>query len=128
MKFKIVLWMMGFMMERASKTNPKVQQKLAGQNITIEIGSQSGYARHFIIENQRIYSYPGKATAPVFMSKAHEPNLAITFASDGLAFKTFTAKDKQFAMMTGLQNKQIKVEGNPLFLAWFESLMKLVQK
>ena len=34
MRFKIVLWVLGFMLERASKNNPRFKQKLMGQELT----------------------------------------------------------------------------------------------
>jgi hypothetical protein len=127
MRFKIVLWILGFMLERASKNNPRFKQKLKGQELTLEIGCEGGYARHFIIQDQKVMSYPGKASAPVFLSRAHEPNLAITFDSAATGYQALTAKDKQLAMIGGLQDKRITIEGNPLFLMWFQSLVKYLK-
>ena len=127
MKFKIVLWLMGFMLERASKNNPRFKQKLEGQELTLEIGCEGGYARHFIIQDQKVMSYPGKASAPVFLSRAHEPTLAITFDSAATGYQALTAKDKQLAMIGGIQDKRITIVGNPLFLMWFQSLVKYLK-
>ena len=127
MKFKIVLWVMGFMLERASKNNPRFKQKLKDQELTLEIGCEGGYARHFIVQDQKVMSYPGKASAPVFLSRAHEPDLAITFDSAATGYQALTAKDKQLAMISGIQDKCIMIEGNPLFLMWFQSLVKYLK-
>jgi hypothetical protein len=127
MRFKIVLWILGFMLERASKNNPRFKQKLKDQELTLEIGCEGGYARHFIIQDQKVMSYPGKASAPVFLSRVHEPSLAITFDSAATGYQSLTAKDKQLAMISGLQNKRIAIEGNPLFLTWFQSLIKYLK-
>ena len=127
MKFKIVLWLMGFMLERASKNNPRFKQKLKDQELTLEIGCEGGYARHFIIQDQKVMSYPGKASAPVFLSRTHEPTLAITFDSAATGYQALTAKDKQLAMISGIQDKRITIEGNPLFLTWFQSLVKYLK-
>jgi hypothetical protein len=127
MRFKIVLWILGFMLERASKNNPRFKQKLMGQELTLEIGCEGGYARHFIIQDQKVMSYPGKASAPVFLTRAHEPNLAIIFNSAATGYQALTAKDKQLAMIGGLQDKRITIEGNPLFLMWFQSLVKYLK-
>ena len=127
MRFKIVLWVLGFMLERASKNNPRFKQKLMGQELTLEIGCEGGYARHFIIQDQKVMSYPGKASAPVFLTRAHEPNLAIIFDSAATGYQALTAKDKQLAMIGGLQDKRITIEGNPLFLMWFQSLVKYLK-
>ena len=64
MRFRIVLWILGFMLERASKNNPRFRRKLEGHDLTLEIGCREGYARHFIIQEQKVMSYPGKASAP----------------------------------------------------------------
>ena len=126
MRFKIVLWILGFMLERASKNDPRFQRKLRGQELTLEIGCQEGYARHFVIQDQRVMSYPGKASAPVFLSRAHEPTFAITFDSAASGFEILTAKDKQEAIFSGLMEKRITIAGNPLYMMWFQSLAKLL--
>ena len=126
MKFRIVLWVLGFMLERASKNNPRFRRKLEGQDLTLEIGCEGGYARHFIIQNQAVMSYPGKASAPVFLSRAHEPTIAITFDSAETGYEALAGKNRQLVMMSGLQDKRIKIEGNLLFLLWFQSLVKLL--
>ncbi len=128
MKFKIIVWILGFLLERASKNNPQVQQKLKGQNLTLEIGCKDGFARHFVIEDQRIKSYPGKASQPVYQSKVHEPDFAIIFENATTGFKTLTAKDKQLAMISGIHEKKIELKGNPLFLMWFQNLAKMLEK
>jgi len=127
MRFQIVLWILGFMLERASKNSPGFKRKLKDQELTLEIGCEGGYARHFIIQDQKVMSYPGKASAPVFLSRAHEPNLAITFDSAATGYRALTAKDKQLAMISGIQDKHITIEGNPLFLTWFQSLVKYLK-
>jgi hypothetical protein len=127
MRFQIVLWILGFMIERASKNSPGFKRKLKDQELTLEIGCEGGYARHFIIQDQKVMSYPGKASAPVFLSRAHEPNLAITFDSAATGYRALTAKDKQLAMISGIQDKRITIEGNPLFLMWFQSLVKYLK-
>ncbi|ARN74550.1 hypothetical protein [Oceanicoccus sagamiensis] len=126
MKFKMVIWILGFLLERASKNNPRAQEKLFGQDLILEIGCEGGYARHFIIKDQKIMSYPGKASAPVFLGPELEPTLAITFESAKTGFKALTAKDKQLAMISGIYENRIKIDGNPLFLMWFQSLAKLI--
>jgi hypothetical protein len=127
MRFKIVLWILGFMLERASKNNPRFKQKLLDHDLTLEIGCEGGAARHFIIRDQKLMSYPGRASAPVFLSRAHEPTIAITFDSATTGYQALTAKDKQLAMVGGIKDKRIAIEGNPLYLMWFQSLVKYLK-
>ena len=126
MKFKLVLWSLGFKLERASKNNPRFQRKLEGQDLILEIGCEGGYARHFIIREQTVMSYPCRASAPVFLAPPQQPTIAITFDSAETGFQALAGKDRQMAMMSGLQDKRIRIEGNPLFLFWFQSLAKLL--
>lgn len=127
MKFKILLWFLGFALQRASKNNPRFQKKLEGKDLTLEISTEDGVAYHYIFKNKTVMSYPGSATRPTFLSRAHKPDMVIRFKSAKAGFKTFTAKDKQFAMMHGLENKQINIEGNVLFLGWFQTLGQLMR-
>ena len=46
------------------------------------------------------------------------------FAETG--FEALAGKDRQLAMIGGLQDKRIRINGNPLFLLWFQSLAKLL--
>ena len=126
MRFRIVLWILGFMLERASKNNSRFRRKLEGQDLTLEIGCEGGYARHFIIQDQKVMSYPGRASKPVFLSRAHEPTIAIVFDSAATGYQTLAGKDKQLEMISGLQDKRITIQGNPLYLLWFQSLAKLL--
>ncbi|MEM1156330.1 MAG: helicase [Pseudomonadota bacterium] len=127
MKFKLALWILGFMLERASKNNPQVRQKLQGQDMILEVGCEEGHARHFIIRDQQVLSYPGKASAPVYLGPSLEPTFAITFDSARTGYETLTAKDKQLAMIGGIQDGRIHLLGNPLYLGWFQSVLKLTQ-
>ncbi len=113
---------MGFLLERASKNNAGFQKKLDGKELTLEISSEDGVARHFIFKDQQVFSYPGRASSPTFLSRAHEPDMTIRFSKASQGFKTFTAKNKQLAMMGGIQDKKIKIEGNTLYLMWFQGL------
>ena len=128
MKFKLVLWVLGFMLERASKTNQRFRQKLEGHDLILEIGCEGGYARHFIMRNQQVLSYPGKATAPVYLGEAQEPTVAITFANEATGVSALTAKNKQLAMISGLYDRRITIDGNPLYLLWFQNLAKLLEQ
>ena len=127
MKFKLALWILGFKLERASRTNPRFIDKLKGQDLIFEIGARDGYARHFVMKDQKVLSYPGKATHPVFLGPTHEPTFAIVFENEKTGFRALSAKDRQLAMISALQDQRITLEGNPLYLLWFQSLAKLLE-
>jgi hypothetical protein len=125
MRLKIILWFLGFSLERAAKKNILFQKKLQEKNLTLEISSEDGVAYHYIFKDNQVASYPGRASSPLFLGGEHEADLTIRFKSAKAGYKTFTHKNKQFAMISGLQNKQINLEGNALFLSWFQSLVRL---
>ncbi len=97
MRFKIVLWFLGFALQKAAKTNPRFQKKLEGKNLTLEISSEDGTGYHYIFKDNTVMSYPGRASNPKFLSRVHEADLTIRFKSAKIGFKTFVARDKQFA-------------------------------
>lgn len=128
MKFKLALWILGFKLERASRNNPRFIDKLKGQDLIFEVGARDGYARHFVIRDQKVLSYPGKASQPVYLGPSQEPTFAIVFDTEKSGFRALSAKDRQLAMISGLQDKRITLEGNPLYLLWFQNLAKLLEQ
>jgi len=125
MRFKIVLWFLGLALEKAAKKNPKFQKKLEGKNLILEISSEDGTGYHYIFKDKTVMSYPGRACSPTFLSQVHQPDITIRFKNSKTGFKTFTTKNKQLAMISGIQNKDIRIEGNALYLGWFQGLAKL---
>ena len=116
MKFRFLLWMLGRLMAKASRTNPEFQQQLAGKDLVLQLHTLDGkMARHFIVKDQRIVSKRGVASAPAF---------ALGFKDATYGFATMTAKNKQLAFMQGIQNKEIQIQGNPALVMWFQGLMK----
>ncbi len=125
MRFKIVLWFLGLALQKAAKNNAQFQKKLEGKDLTLEISSEDGPAYHYIFKDKTVMSYPGRASNPTFLSESHQPDMTIRFKNAKTGFKTFTTKNKQLAMIGGIQNKNIRIEGNALFLSWFQSLARL---
>ncbi len=116
MKFRFLLWMLGRLMAKASRTNSEFQQQLAGKDLVFQLHTLDGkIARHFIVKDQRIGSKRGVASAPAF---------ALGFKDATYGFATMTAKNKQLAFMQGIQNKDIQIQGNPALVMWFQGLMK----
>ncbi|MBA1275026.1 helicase [Stutzerimonas azotifigens] len=119
MKFRFLLWMLGRLMAKASRTNPDFQQQLAGKDLTFQLHSLDGkVARHFVVKDQRISSSSGSIAEPAF---------AIGFKDSAYGYATLTAKNKQLAFMQGIQNKDIQIQGNPALVVWFQSLTKYLK-
>lgn len=119
MKFRFLLWMLGLLMARASRTNPAFQQQLADKELTFQLQTADGkVARHFVISGQRIRSASGVVAEPAF---------AISFRDAAFGFATMQAKNKQLAFMKGIQDKDIQIKGNPALVMWFQGLTKYLK-
>lgn len=118
MKFRFLLWMLGRLMAKASRTNPDFQQQLVGKDMVFQLHTLDGkVSRQYIIKDQRITSRAGKAGEPAF---------AIGFKDAPYGFATMNAKNKQLAFMQGIQNKDIQIQGNPALVIWFQGLFKYI--
>ena len=116
MKFRLLLWVLGLMMGKASRTNPAFQQQLGDKDLAFQLQTLDGkVARHFIVKDQRITSKRGPASEPAF---------ALGFKDAAYGFATMSAKNKQLAFMQGIQNKDIQIQGNPALVIWFQGLTK----
>jgi hypothetical protein len=119
MKFRLLLWVLGLMMGKASRTNPAFQQQLGDKDLAFQLQTLDGkVARHFIVKDQRITSRSGVHPAPAF---------AIAFKDAAYGFATMQAKNKQLAFMTGIQDKSIQIKGNPALVIWFQGLTKYLK-
>ena len=116
MKFRFLLWMLGFLMSKASRKNPAFQQQLVDKDLVFQLQTLDGkVARHFKVKNQRITSHSGLYPEPAF---------SIAFKDAAYGFATLQAKNKQLAFMTGIQDKSIQIKGNPALVIWFQGLTK----
>ena len=119
MKFRFLLWMLGLLMRKASRTNPAFQQQLADKDLVFQMQTLDGkVARHFVVKDQRITSKSGLYAEPAF---------AIAFKDAAYGFATMQAKNKQLAFMTGIQDKSIQIKGNPALVMWFQGLTKYLK-
>jgi ubiquinone biosynthesis protein UbiJ len=118
MKFRMLLWALGFMMKKASKKNPDFQKKLVGKDFSFQIQTLDGkIARQFIVKDERVKSAGGTAKDPAF---------SISFKDAETGLYIMTAKDKN-AFMKGIQEKDIKIDGDLALVMWFQSIVKHVK-
>lgn len=116
MKFRLLLWILGRMMTKASKTNPAFQQQLNGKDLTFMLHTFDGkVARHFVVKNNRLTSHSGVAPEPAF---------SLGFKDAAFGYNTMQAKNKQLAFMQGIQDKNIQIQGDTMLVIWFQGLMK----
>lgn len=116
MKLRFLLWALGRMMAKASRSNSAFQQQLAGKELTFMLHTLDGkVARHFVVANNRVESHAGVAQDPAF---------SIGFKDAAFGFATLQAKNKQLAFMQGIQDKNIQIQGDTKLVMWFQGLMK----
>jgi len=119
MKFRFLLWALGWLMARASRKNPAFRQQLVDRDLVFQLQTIDGkVARHYIVKDQRISSRSGTFEQPAF---------AIAFQDADLGYDTLQAKNKQLAFMQGIQDKTIQINGNPALVIWFQGLTKYLK-
>ncbi|MCP9339911.1 helicase [Stutzerimonas xanthomarina] len=119
MKFRFLLWMLGRLMAKSSRTNPDFQKQLGDKDLTFQLHTLDGkVARHYVVKDQRVTSHGGTATDPAF---------AIGFKDSAYGFATMNAKNKQLAFMQGIQNKDIQIQGNTALVMWFQGMTKYLK-
>ena len=110
-----MLWALGLLMARSSRTNPDFRKKLADKDLVFQLSSDDGVARHYIVKNERVKARSGVVESPAF---------SINFSSAEKGAKALTAKNAQLAFMQGIQDGDIVIQGNPVLVMWFQSLIK----
>jgi ubiquinone biosynthesis protein UbiJ len=118
MKFRILLWLLGRMLSKASKNSPELQKQLEGKELGFTLLTMDGkVARSFRVAGQRISSCSGTLDAPAF---------TMGFRDAAYAHQVMTAKNKQLAFMQGIQDKNITIKGDAALVMWFQGLFKYI--
>lgn len=118
MKFKILLWMLTKLMQRAVKKNPKCAAYVKGKDVTFQIQTASGEGRYFEIKNGKIHSYAGQTASPSF---------TFTFKTGSKGFAVLSAKDSINTFLTALKTQDLVITGNFVDVMWFQSLVDFIQ-
>ena len=119
MKFKMLLWILGYMMKRASRKKIAFQKLLKDQNLTFQLSSEDGIARHYVVKNDKVYPKAGAAAEPTF---------SLSFTSAKKGFEILTARNAQVAFMKGVQDKSIIATGDLSKIMWFQSMASAMKK
>lgn len=118
MRFTILLWLVAGLMKRAGRKNPDFQKKIAGKNAVIQIATADGkLIRYFDFTDGRVKSAPG----------GHEkPSCTVFFKDAAFGFSALLPWNKRL-QVGGIQNGNIRVEGDFSLFLWFQSLALLIQ-
>ncbi|MDF5938160.1 helicase [Pseudomonas aeruginosa] len=119
MKFRLLLWMLGRLMAKASRDNPAFQKQLEGKDLVFQLHTLDGkVARHYLVRDLRVSSKRGTHPQPAF---------SLGFKDGAYGFAAMTSKNPQLAFMQGIQNKDIQIQGNPALVIWFQGLVKYLK-
>lgn len=118
MKFKLLLWMLTKLLQRAVKTNPKCAAFVKDKNVTFQIQTASGEGRYFEVKNGKIKSYVGQIKSPSF---------TFTFKTGRKGFAVLSAKDSVNTFLTALRTEDLVITGNFVDVMWFQSLVDFIQ-
>lgn len=118
MKFKLLLWMLTKLMQRAVKKNPKCAAYVKDKNVIFQIKTASGEGRYFEVKNGKINSYSGLTKSPSF---------TFTFKTGGKGFAVLSAKDNVNTFLTALKTQDLVITGNFVDVMWFQSLVDFIQ-
>ena len=117
-KFKLLLWMLTKLLQRAVKTNPKCASYVKDKNVTFQIQTASGEGRYFEVKNGKIKSYVGQTKSTSF---------TFTFKTGRKGFAVLSAKDSVNTFLTALKTKDLVITGNFVDVMWFQSLVDFIQ-
>ncbi|MBJ9424564.1 helicase [Acinetobacter seifertii] len=118
MKFKLLLWMLTKLMQRAVKKNPKCAAFVNDKNVTFQIQTARGEGRYFEVKNGKINSYSGLTKSPSFI---------FTFKTASKGFAVLSAKDSVNTFLTALKTQDLVISGNFVDVMWFQSLVDFIQ-
>ena len=117
MKFKLLLWMLTKLLQRAVKTNSKCAAFVKDKNVTFQIQTTSGEGRYFEVKNGKIRSYVGQTKSPSF---------TFTFKTGRKGFAVLSAKDSVNTFLTALRTEDLVITGNFVDVMWFQSLVDFI--
>lgn len=118
LRFKLLLWILTKLLQRAVKNNPACAKYIKGKELTFQIQTIGGTGRYFTISNDRIFSSPGVYKNPKF---------TMTFSDAAKGFAILSAKDSKDAFLTGLQSGDLVIRGDFVEVMWFQGLTEYLQ-
>jgi len=118
LKFKILLWALTKLLQRAVKTNPACARYVKGKELVFQIQTRGGIGRHFLIRNGKVSSVAGLTGAPKF---------TMTFSDAVRGFAILSAKDSKDAFLSALHDKDLVITGDFVEVMWFQGLTEYLQ-
>lgn len=118
MKFKLLLWMLTKLLQRAVKKDAKCAAYVKDKNVTFQIQTISGEGRYFEVRHGKISSHAGQTKSPSF---------TFTFKTGSKGFAVLSAKESVNTFLTALRTEDLVITGNFVDVMWFQSLVDFIQ-
>jgi len=117
-KFKLLLWALTKLMQKAVKNKPACAEYVRGKDLTFQIQTLGGAGRHFRIRNGRVRSAAGLTGNPKFK---------MTFRDAEKGFSILSAKDGKEAFLNALRDEDLSISGDFVEVMWFQGLTEYLQ-
>jgi len=118
LKFKLLLWALAKLLQRAINTKPACAAYVRGREVDFQIRARDGSGRHFVVKNGKVSSRAGIASNPQF---------TMTFRNASRGFAILSAKDGKEAFLAGLHDEDLALSGDFVELMWFQGLTEFLQ-
>lgn len=112
----LLLSVIGLRMMQLSKTSDAFKSLLENREFRLQMSTDDGIARFFIVNNGSFKQHSGYAT---------KPDLTINFKDSLTGVKLLTQGDPT-AFMSAIQSGDVKLTGDYALLMWFNQAAKLV--
>lgn len=113
LKFKLLLWALTKLLQRAVKRNPACAKYIQGKDLVFQMQTRDGIGRHFSIKNGRIISASGLTENPKF---------TLTFSDAAKGFAILSAKNGKEAFLAALHDQDLVISGDFVEVMWFQGL------
>lgn len=118
LKFKVLLWALPKLLQRAAKRNPACAKYVHGKTLVFQIQTADGMGRHFSIANGKVSSSAGLTESPRF---------TMTFRNAEKGFAILSAKNASDAFLSALRDGDLVIRGDFVEVMWFQGLTAYLQ-
>ena len=118
LKFKLLLWMMPKLLQRAINTKPACARYVAGKTLEFQIQTADKVGRWFRIQNNTVKSFAGLTPTPKF---------TLTFKNAAKGFSILSAKDGKEAFLNALHDEDLVISGDFVEVLWFQGFTEYLQ-
>ena len=118
LKFKVLLWMMPKLLQRAINTKPDCARYVAGKDLEFQIQTLDKVGRYFRIQDGTVKSFAGLSPTPKF---------TLTFKNADRGFKILSAKDGKGAFLAALHDEDLVISGDFVEVLWFQGFTDHLQ-